>query len=228
MKTLFTIAFLVVLGTANAQRVIGVRGGVNINNITNTNAGGIDESNSLQSFHAGITANIPFLIFSFQPTILVTGKGSRIVYGDQSSGDYFIAETNPIYLQVPATFNLNLRFGDATGLYIGAGPYVGMGFAGSNRVHGKNDGVDFGYSNKIDFSNDDPQTIDVEEGAAYGTFRKYDYGATFNAGMYLAHLLIGVYYDHGLTKINSLSNGGQNDNMKLRTIGFTAGFVFGG
>ena len=222
------MALIATLGVAHAQKVIGVRGGVTINNIGNSNSGGLDQSNSLQSFHAGITANVPFLIFSFQPSILVSGKGSKIIHGDQNSADYFVAETNPIYLQVPATFNLNLHFGDASGIYLGAGPYIAMGFAGSNRVYGKTDGVDFGYSNKIRYSDDTPQAENTEQGAAYGHFRKYDYGATFNAGVYLAHLLIGVYYDHGLSKINTLSNTDQNDNMKLRTIGFTAGFVFGG
>lgn len=227
MRTLLTMALIVTLGVANAQKVIGVRGGVTINNIGNSNSGGPDQSNSLQSFHAGITANVPFLIFSFQPSILVSGKGSKVIYGDQGSADYFVAESNPIYLQVPATFNLNLHFGDASGIYIGAGPYVAMGFAGSNRVHGKTDGVDFGYSHKIRYSDNAPAE-EQQEGAAYGHFRKYDYGATFHAGVYLAHLLIGVYYDHGLSKINTLSNDGQNDTMRLRTVGFTAGFVFGG
>ncbi|HTF06204.1 MAG TPA: hypothetical protein VK826_19370, partial [Bacteroidia bacterium] len=73
MRTLLTMALIATLGVAHAQKVIGVRGGVTINNIGNSNSGGLDQSNSLQSFHAGITANVPFLIFSFQPSILVSG-----------------------------------------------------------------------------------------------------------------------------------------------------------
>jgi hypothetical protein len=228
MKTLLSIALVVVLGTAHAQRVVGIRGGVNLNNIANSHTGGLDESNQIQSFHAGLMANIPFTIFSFQPSLLVTGKGARVTYGDENgSGDYFVAETNPLYLQVPATINLNLRFGDLAGFYIGAGPYAAMGIGGSNRVHGRREGTEFAESSKIRWSDDDPATLDTDEGAAYGTYRKFDYGATFNAGVFLTRIHVGVFYDHGLTKINTISNAEQNDSMRLRTLGFTAGFVFG-
>lgn len=227
MKKIFTIAFIAMLSVAHAQRVAGIRGGLNISNITNTNAGGIDESRNLQTFHAGFMANFPFLIFSFQPSLIVTGKGSQVTYGDPNSQNYFVAKSNPFYIEVPATFNLNLHFGDRNGVYVGAGPYVAAGFAGKNSVSGMRDGVYFNHSDAIDFANDDPATP-AEEGAAYGKFRRYDYGVTANAGVFLGGIMVGVFYDAGMAKINSMSNSNQNDNLKNRTLGFTAGFVFGG
>lgn len=229
MKTIFTIALLLVLGAANAQREFGVRGGVNVNHISNSYGTGLDQPDQLQSFNAGVFANIPFFIFSFQPSLVVQGKGSKVTYGDPNgTADYFIAETNPIYLELPATFNINLHFGDLSGLYAGAGPYIATGIGGSNRVHGRREGTEFAQKDKIIWSNDDPKTLFADEGAAYGTYRKFDYGLELNAGFFLTRLHIGIFYDYGLTRINTVSNSNQSDNLRLRTLGFSAGFAFGG
>jgi len=225
---MMTIALLACSFLAGAQKVVGLKGGINISNLANTFEAGVDESNNLQSFHAGITANFPALLFSFQPSLLVTGKGSQVTYGDPySGGDYFVTTTNPIYLEVPATFNLNLHFGGKTGVYAGAGPYFAMGFAGRQSTHGRNNGTDFSHSEKIDYSDDDP-TTPAEEGAAYGRLKRFDYGLTVNAGAILAGLMVSAFYDFGFPQINSMSNAGQNDNLKNRTLGFSVGFMFGG
>lgn len=227
MKTLLSIALVFALSAAYAQRVIGVHGGVNINTITNTNRGGQDNYGSLQSFHVGVMGNLPFTIFSFQPGIQVTGKGGVTTYGDPNSqGDYFVAETNPFYLEVPATINLNLRFGEFAGMYIGAGPYGAVGIGGTNRVHGRREGTEFGYNEKISF--DKIKETPREEGGAYSSYNKYDYGVRFNAGLFLTRLHIGAFYDQGLSPFNRISNGDQRDQLRLGTLGFTAGFVFGG
>lgn len=227
MKTLLSIALVFALSAAYAQRVIGVHGGVNVNNISNTNRGGQDNYTSLQSFHVGVMGNLPFTIFSLQPGIQVTGKGGIVTYGNpDSQGDYFVAETNPLYLEVPATFNLNLRFGEFAGMYIGAGPYGAIGIGGTNRVYGRREGTEFGYNEKISFDN--AKATPAEEGGAYSSYQKYDYGARFNAGLFLTRLHLGVFYDQGLTRFNRISNADQNDALRLGTLGFTAGFVFGG
>jgi hypothetical protein len=226
MKTLLSIALVFALSATYAQRVIGVHGGVNINNISNTSRGPENYS-SLQSFHVGVMGNLPFTIFSFQPGIQVTGKGGIVTYGDpNSTGDYFVAESNPFYLEVPATFNLNLRFSDFAGMYIGAGPYASIGIGGMNRVHGRREGTEFGYNEKISF--DQVKQTPAEEGGAYSSYNKYDYGARVNAGLFLTRLHLGVFYDQGLSKFNRISNPGHNDALRLGTLGFTAGFVFGG
>lgn len=218
---------MLVLSAMNAQTVWGIRGGVNINQITNSYAASTEQYDSYQSYHAGIMTNISFLMFSFQPSVLVSGKGAMVTQGDPNgSGDYFVAETNPLYLEIPATFNLNLHFGDFSGFYIGAGPYYAFGIGGTNRVHGRNKGVEFASKNKIEFRDDNPKTVSPAEGGAYSVLKKSDYGVTVNTGVFLTRLHIGVFYDQGLAKVNVMSNNDQNDSLRLRTIGFTAGFVF--
>lgn len=227
MKAFLSIALVFVLSAANAQKVIGIRGGVNVNNISNITNGEVENASNLQSYHVGVMANLPFFIFSFQPSVQVSGKGARVTYGDESSGgDFYVAETNPLYLQIPVTFNLNLHFGDAAGMYIGAGPYAAMGIGGTNRVYGRQEGSTFAHNDRISF--DGPKGTPPEQGGAYSSFNKFDYGATFNVGIFLTRLHVGVFYDQGLSRANRISNPDQNDNMKLGTLGFTAGFVFGG
>ncbi len=226
MKTLLSIALVFALSAAYAQRVIGVHGGVNINNISNTNKGP-ENNSSLQSFHVGVMANLPFLIFSFQPGIQVTGKGGRVSYGDvNGQGDYFISETNPFYLEVPATFNLNLRLGEFAGMYVGAGPYASIGIGGRNRVYGRQEGTDFGYNEAISFDN--IKATPADQGGAYSSMQKVDYGARVNAGLFLTRLHLGLFYDQGLSTFNRISNPDRSDALRLGTLGFSAGFVFGG
>jgi len=226
MKIFLSIALVFALSAADAQQLIGVRGGVNVNNIMNTGEGEVESSSSLQSYHVGLMANIPFFIFSFQPSVMVTGKGARITHGNESgTEDYFIAETSPVYVEIPLTFNVNLRIGEAAGMYFGAGPYAAVGFAGTNRVYGRQEGQIFAHIDKISF--DGANGTPPEQGGAYSSFNRYDYGATFNAGLFLTHLHVGLFYDQGISSANRISNPGQNDNMKFGTLGFSAGFVFG-
>lgn len=227
MKTLLSLAFVFALSAGSAQKLIGVRGGVNINNVSNTAGGAVESPSNLQSYHVSVMANVPFFIFSFQPGLMVTGKGARITYGDESgTGNFFVAETNPIYLEIPATFNLNLHFGDSVGMYFGAGPYAAIGFAGTNRVYGRQEGIAFAHNDKISFDKEKGTTS--EHGGAYSSYNQIDYGATFNAGMFLNQLHVGAFYDQGISRANRISNPDQNDSIRFGTLGFTAGFVFGG
>jgi len=228
MKKYMLIILLGACTLANAQKLVGIKGGLNISNLSNSYTNGMDDSKNLQTWHAGITSNLPFLFFSLQSSLLVSGKGAQVTYGEMNSPNYYVAKTNPMYLEVPITLNFNPRLGARTGLYFGAGPFVAMGFAGKNSVSGYRDGVYFEHNDKINFTNDDPTTANVEEGAAYGRLRRFDYGVTFDAGVILAGVLLGAYYDLGLRPINSMSNTNQNDNYTNRTLGFSAGFMFGG
>jgi hypothetical protein len=228
MKKIITLVFLAACSVAHAQKVFGIKGGLNQTNLSNAFVGGLDESRQIQSFHAGVSANFPFLIFSFQPSLLVSGKGARVTYGDPNSQNYFVSTTNPIYLELPATFNINIRLGDKTGVYAGAGPYIAMGLGGKNAVSGyREDGTYFSYKEKITYSNDDPKTLLADEGAAYGKLRRYDYGVQFGAGVIIAGITVAAFYDFGLTPINTISNGNQNDKLRNRTLGLSVGYMFG-
>ena len=228
MKKLALLLLILPFTQLNAQKLVGLRGGYNYSNINISSTGQIDKTKSLNSFHAGITANIPFLVFSFQTSLLVSGKGSTATHGNPDSADYYVAKTNPLYLEIPSTFNINFRFGPRSGIFVGIGPYLAMGIAGKNKVYGMEKGTAFSSTQDISWDNDNPATPNVEEGAAYGKLKRFDYGGTVTGGVFIHGVMASVFYDFGVPKINSLSNSNQEDNLRNQTFGLSLGLLFGG
>jgi len=226
MKTWMIIVLLAIGSAAGAQNLVGIRGGFNTTTFANNNSGGADKYTSMQSFNIGLSSNMHFLLFSFHPSLLVTGKGSEVTVGDVNSNNYFTAKSNPTYLELPATFNFNLRFGKKTGVFAELGPYIAAGIGGRNKVSGVHDGVSFAHNDKIDFSGKSMKE-NVAEGGAYSQYKRFDYGTTFNAGVYLFGVTVEGFYDLGLTQINTLSNPNHNDNLRNRTYGVSIGYMFG-
>lgn len=225
-KLLVLILFFFVLKNVNAQKNYTIlRGGVNLANVSVTDNGRIEEANMLTSFQAGIIGNLhvaPFI--SLQPGLLVTGKGSKTQSGDASSANYFKATSNPIYIEIP--FNLIFKgpIGVDTKFFAGAGPYLGIGIAGKNKTEGKIFGTSFSSEKNIEWSNDDPSTLNTEEGAGFGIMKRFDYGLNGTAGIETKNIVLSANYGLGLAKLQSGSNSSENNNNKHRVLSFTIGF----
>jgi hypothetical protein len=217
MRTKYLIAFSLLISIATVSRSQILRGGLNFANVTITNDGDIDENKMLSSFQVGLTGDIKILpILSFQPGILFTGKGSKTSSGDPNGPTYYSATTNPWYIEVPANFVLKtigpIKF------FAGAGPYVAVGIAGKNKVDGKFLGSTFHSEENIRWSNDDPSTLNYEEGAGYGIMKRFDYGANVLAGIQITKLIFGLNYGIGLAKLQSGSNSQADDQNKHRVL----------
>jgi hypothetical protein len=202
-----------------------VKGGVNIANISINDNGSYDDANSLVSFHAGIIADLPVSkYFSFQPGLLFTGKGTKVQQGQPSSASYFKATSNPYYVELPVNLVAKIPLAsEGSNFFIGAGPYVAAGITGKNKAEGKIFGATFKSEKSIDFSNDNPTTLDYEEGAGFGIIKRFDYGLNGTAGFELNNLLLSVNYGYGLAKLNSNANN-NNDKNKHRVLSFSVGF----
>jgi hypothetical protein len=200
-----------------------LRAGLNFANITITNDGDVDRNKVLSSFQVGIIGDRRLLPMLFlQPGILFTGKGSKTEQGDPNGNTWYRATTNPYYLEFP----LNLVLKSPTPLikfFVGAGPYVAIGISGKNKVDGKFLGTAFHSEKNIEWSNDDPTTLNYEEGAGYGIMKRFDYGFNALAGIQLTKLVLSVNYGHGLAKIQSGSNSAADDENKHRVFSITAG-----
>jgi hypothetical protein len=223
-KGIITGAFFLFLLSrpAFAQHTI-IRGGINIANITTTNDGNIDKANSLSSFQAGILGDVRILpMLFFQPGILITGKGSKTEQGSTSGSTYYRATSNPWYIEIPATFVLKTPTG-ATKFFAGAGPYLAIGIAGKNTADGKVLGTSFHHEQDIEWSNDDPSTLNYEEGAGYGIMKRFDYGLNGTAGIQFTKAVLSVNYGYGLAKLQSGSNSSADDKNKHRVLSFTLG-----
>jgi hypothetical protein len=192
-KSLLVATLLFISFSSHSQTL---RVGVNFANVTITNDGDIEENKMLTSFQAGLGVNVKVLPFLFfQPAVLFTGKGSKTQSGEETDATFFRATSNPYYIEVPATFVLKspgpIRF------FGGAGPYIAVGVAGKNKVEGKFLGTAFSSEADIEWSDDDPSTLDYEEGSGYGIMKRFDYGLNATAGIETANIVIAANYGHG-------------------------------
>jgi hypothetical protein len=222
---LLILPLLLILVNGNAQKSsIILRGGVNLANVTISESGRIDDAKTLTSFQAGLIGDISLGQFvSLQPGLLVTGKGSKTQSGETTDANYFKATSNPLYLEVP--LNLVFKFGanDGPRFFAGAGPYLGIGIAGKNKTEGKFFGTAFNSESDIEWSNDDPTTLNYEEGVGFGVMKRFDYGLNGTAGIDLKKAILSVNYGLGLAKLQSGSEN-SDDSNKHRVLSFTIGF----
>ncbi len=226
-RKLFGLVILTVMGTLNtlAQSDIYLKGGLNLANVSITENGGIDDANTMASFQVGFVGDIKLAdVISLQPGLLVTGKGSKTQSGDVGDANYYRATTNPIYLELPVNlvFRVPLQ-GMSSNFFIGAGPYVAMGFAGKRKATGSVLGVDFDSEENIEFSDDDP-TTSGEEGAGFGIMKRWDYGLNGLVGFQGERAFFAVNYGHGLAKLQSGTTNGEDNNNKHRVLSFVVGF----
>ena len=227
MKKLIFLAlpsFIFLATNAQKSRAI-LRGGLNLANVSITDNGRIDDANTLTSFQAGIIGNINLAGFvALQPGILITGKGTKTQDGSSSDANYFKATTNPIYLEVPLNLVFKGPVGPDTKFFAGAGPYLAIGIAGKNKTEGKFLGASFSSEKNIEWSNDDPTTLNYEEGAGFGIMKRFDYGLNGTAGFETKNAVFSVNYGLGLAKLQSGSNSSEDDKNKHRVLSFTIGF----
>lgn len=198
--TLSLIAALALSFTANAQTPdvkIGVKGGLNVSNLTNMTHG-----SSLTSFHIGGVAEI-FVNqkFSIQPEILFSSQGSAY------DGPYLLnnklvnieSKTTLDYINIPVM----AKYYIVKGLNVQVGPQFGFL---TNAKYKIDEATILGHPTPIDDS-----SVSVKD--AYNTF---DFGINFGAGY---ELPIGVFFDArynvGLTNVNKYGSNSNNGVFQL-------------
>ena len=211
-----------------AQSGLTVKAGINLANVSVTDNGRVNDANALTSFQVGVTGDVhlggPMYL---QPGIFYTGKGSKVQNGDPSSYPYYKATSNPKYIEVPLNVVFKAPIGGETKFFAGAGPYLGVGINGKNKVEGKNIiGVGFKSESDIEFSDDDPTTLSYEEGAGLGIVKRFDYGLNGIAGIEARTVVLSVGYGYGLAKLQSGDNDTEDNNNKHRVMSVTLGFKF--
>ncbi|MGE5521798.1 MAG: porin family protein [Candidatus Dadabacteria bacterium] len=230
MKTrtmLFCAASVLTGFIANAQGSTQIRGGVNFANVSINENGRVDKANQLTSFQVGIIGNLPLGsdAISLQPGLLFTGKGSKVEKGIAGQTGYFKQTFNPMYIEVPLNVVLKTDLGSTTKFFVGAGPYIAAGVAGKVKTEGSHLLTgNYSYDSDIRFSNDDPTTLNQEEGTGLGVVRRFDYGLNGTAGIEGKTTVVGVNYGLGLAKLQSGSNSNTDNNNKNRVISVTLGF----
>ncbi len=227
MKISFLVAaFLCTVYSSEAQSGVQLKAGLNLANISVNENGRVDEANRLNSFAIGLVADIKLGgPLYFQPGILYTGKGSKTERGTQGSNGYFRQTFKPYYIELPANFVVKAPVGGGAQLFAGAGPYLAIGIRGSTNTTGQTLlGATYNLENKIEFSNDDPSTLNEEEGAGFGIVKRFDYGLNAIAGVEGKSIVLSVGYGVGLAKLQSGASNGTDNNNKHRVLNFSFGF----
>lgn len=225
IASLMICSAMVSYGQSSAPKAsLIVKGGLNLSNITINKNGDIDENKTLPSFHAGLVADLPIgRFFSIQPGVLFTGKGAKLESGNTSGNNWYRSTTRPYYVEVPVNAVIKLPLGDQSSFFVGAGPYLGIGVGGKNRVEGQVLGVAFSRSSNIKFSDDDPFTSN-EEGAGYNIMRRFDYGLNGTVGIESKFAVFSVNYGLGLAKLQSGTTSSNDELNKYRVLSFSVGF----
>ena len=224
-KSFAVLAIIAIVSlSAQAQNSYAiVRGGINLANVSVTDNGRVEDANMLVSFQAGIIGDIHVAsIVHFQPGLLFTGKGTKSQSGTEGSANWYRATSNPYYIELP----LNLVLKSPTGpvkFFGGVGPYLAVGIAGKNKVEGAFLGAGFKSEKTIEWSNDDPTTLNNEEGAGFGIMRRFDYGLNGTVGLEGKSVVISANYGLGLAKLQSGTNSSADNNNKHRVLSFTLG-----
>lgn len=212
---------------ANAQSLgVGIKAGYNSANMSITDNGRTSDNRATSSFNFGLYLDVaPTRMFSIQPGLFISGKGSKYVIGDRESSNWTEVRSNPIYLELPVNAVVKLPIGDKSNVFIGAGPYAAVGIAGRNTVKGELLGVNFDSKDAIEWSNDDP-------GAGYngsrfqGNLKRFDAGLNFLAGVQLGAFTINAQYGLGLVDIRPGADNNDNGRYKNRVASINLGFLF--
>lgn len=221
--SLSTIAILLTAVTYAQKARVQV--GVNLANVSVTDNGRVDDANMLTSFHVGIVGDFPIgPTVAFQPGILYTGKGSKVQKGQPTDNAYFKQSTNPFYFEVPANFVFKFPFASESHVFVGAGPYLGIGVSGKVTTDKKILGVSSHSEKNVVFSDDDPTTFNEEEGTGLGVMKRFDYGVNGTAGIAGKSLVLGVNYGLGLAKLQSGTTNSEDNNNKHRVFSVFIGF----
>lgn len=225
IKFVSTSLALLFLTGVYAQSGSQLRAGINLANVSVNDNGRVDDANQLTSFQVGFIGDVPLAgsVFSFQPGILFTGKGSKIQNGEPGQVGYYKQTSNPFYIEVPVSLVFKVPVGTSAKFFAGAGPYLGVGISGKTKTEGS---ALLGVNGErdIQFSNDDPTTFNQEEGTGFGVLKRFDYGANAALGIEGKSIVLGVNYGLGLAKLQSGSNNTQDNNNKHRVLSFTVGF----
>lgn len=216
LVAIFVAAFLL---TSNAQG-IGLRGGVNFQNINGKDFFGDKLENTLvPGFNAGIIAELPIVPdYFFQTGVLYSTKGAK-------SEDSFLGQqlTNQVmlgYLEVPVHFLHKPLLGNGH-LILGLGPYIGYALHGkvTLEVAGKDEDFNITFQKKVGPSDSEDEFY----------FRRFDAGANLFAGYEFASgLSFQLNTQLGLLNINP-DYEDENNESKWNNTGFglSLGYRFG-
>lgn len=198
-KILLSLGAAILLAAgAQAQTGWGLKAGLNFPKTSLSGGRGSYDTKSSTNFYVTGYASIPTATnFAIQPGLSLQGKGGKIEEGNTEF------KTNLMYLEVPVNAVYYIPAGYTGSVFIGAGPYLGLGLSGKEKVNGKSTDIDFGSKD--------------------GELERFDWGFNFLLGYKLNNgFLINGGYGLGLGNLSNV-NGLK---MKNKVFSLGVGFEF--
>lgn len=203
-KTLLTLgaAFILAAG-AQAQTSWGLKAGVNLPKLSFSGNDVSMSTKSSTNFYVTGYADLPVASnFSIQPGLSLQGKGGK--FSDDKLDKDFETKTDLMYLEVPVNAVYYIPAGSGN-VFIGAGPYAGIGLSGKYKVGDVKTDVEWGSGTDKDL-------------------KRFDFGINTMLGYKLANgFLINAGYGFGLIDIAAENSFGKTKNNVLS---FGIGFQF--
>ena len=187
LKLLCVLAIFLFSFQSYSQVIMGIKGGVNFAGMEWENSGDFyyDTTNTT-GYHIGLQMDFMLSdVFSVETGIYWSKKGAEIytyTYDSQYGTISFDSEMELNYIDWPITIKVGLPIGDNFKIYAAAGGFLNWGISGK---------WDTPIGSKDVWSDD---TIYLE---------KYDFGATFGAGIEISVIQISASYDLGLANIGA-------------------------
>lgn len=195
MKKLFLLSALFMASAAAFAQTItyGIKAGVNFSEISATIQNLTASSKSLTGFHVGGVIDFGYKSFSIQPGILYTTKGgssSDVVDGSGQSSGANASKITLNYLEIPVNFLYHTAAGKGS-VFIGGGPYVGIGLSGSAPI------VD-------DNGQATGQTQSVHFGSTANDLANPDFGINLLGGyQFTNRMILSAGYGFGLANLSN-------------------------
>lgn len=230
-KIILCVAALAMSFAAMSQVRVGVKGGLNLANISVDNDGSVDNKKTLPAFHVGVLADMPLIknVLSFQPGVFYSSKGSKLESGSKGTptvtNPYSKYTTNPQYIEVPLNFVGKIPLSEDCRLFAGIGPYFAFGVAGKNKYEFNNGVVNTTGKSDIEWDDDTPFNND-DPNQGWNKYRRFDWGGNLMVGAEISNFLVSAQYGLGFNKINSGEENTSDNKSKNRVFSVSVGFLF--
>lgn len=188
----------------------GIKAGVNFPKYNFSGDDNSRETNAATNFHVTAFLDAPIVsdYLYVQPGVSLQGKGAKYLDGSFLGNDYSVTQ-NTMWIEVPVNFVAKFPTANVGHLFIGAGPYVGFGLSGNNKVSNGDSSNEFG---DFKFGKNETQ-------------KGFDFGFNFVGGYQLANgLLINAGYGLGVIDIMPENSGSVTQTNRVWSAG--VGFVF--
>ncbi|MDR0977265.1 MAG: PorT family protein [Prevotellaceae bacterium] len=184
MKNRFLLlSFLLMTVTASAQVSWNARAGLNLSNVTNSDA------NMKVGFNIGAGMDYAFTdLLSLQPSLLFTTKGATVSEGE------ITGTVNAMYLELPVLLAARIPVNQSVNVVITVGPYAACGVGGKASISSK------GVSISVDTFGED-------------NYNRFDAGIATGLALEFSKFFVGLNGEFGLTNLNPADTGGDGKNV---------------